>query len=218
MNNGHKRILGGALAGMLLAAGPLYAEIYKYQDWDGNLLFSDKPMKGPYRLLGRVGEEYESTLGTTETVTAATLFDNEAYRKRIELYTPLINATARLVRLRPELLHAVIRAESSYDPNAISKAGAVGLMQLMPATAARYGVSDRYDPVSNLRAGAHYLRDLLELFDDNLRLAVAAYNAGENAVIRNGYAIPPYPETQEYVRRVMLFYRENIQPKYAAAG
>ena len=116
---------------------------------------------------------------------------------------------AQRTQLKPELLHAVIRAESSYDPKAVSKKGAVGLMQLMPGTARRYGVNNSWDPESNLDAGARYLKDLLEMFDQNLMLALAAYNAGENAVKQYGNRIPPFPETQRYVTKVMTFYRQN---------
>lgn len=115
----------------------------------------------------------------------------------------VINAYARLYGLSPDLLHAVIRTESAYKHEAVSRAGAQGLMQLMPGTAARYGVKDSFDPVDNIRGGAAYLRDLLDLFNQDLRLALAGYNAGENAVIRNGHQIPPYAETQNYVRQVL---------------
>ena len=111
--------------------------------------------------------------------------------------------------LEPELLHAVVRAESAYDPDAVSSAGAVGLMQLMPDTARRYGVSDRRDPDANVLAGASYLRDLIAEFEQDLELALAAYNAGENAVRSYGNRIPPYPETQGYVRKVLRYYAEN---------
>lgn len=115
----------------------------------------------------------------------------------------VINAYARLYGLSPDLLHAVIRTESAYKHEAVSRAGAQGLMQLMPGTAARYGVKDSFDPVDNIRGGAAYLRDLLDLFNQDVRLALAGYNAGENAVIRNGHQIPPYAETQNYVRQVL---------------
>jgi soluble lytic murein transglycosylase-like protein len=105
----------------------------------------------------------------------------------------------------PELLHAVIRAESAYQPNALSHAGACGLMQLMPATAARFRVRNIWDPAENIEGGATYLRFLMDLFDNDLRLALAGYNAGENAVKRYGNQIPPYPETQNYVRKVLQF-------------
>ena len=100
-----------------------------------------------------------------------------------------------------------MRAESAYDPHAVSKAGAVGLMQLMPGTARRYGVTDRRDPRENLTGGVRYLRDLLIQFNDVV-LALAAYNAGEFAVIEHGRRVPPYPETRAYVRKVLTFYRE----------
>jgi soluble lytic murein transglycosylase-like protein len=109
--------------------------------------------------------------------------------------------------LEPALLHAVISAESGYDPQARSPKGAWGLMQLMPNTTQRFGVSDAADPTANLQGGARYLRWLLDLFKDS-RLALAAYNAGEGAVQRYGHTIPPYPETRTYVRRVLEFYQQ----------
>lgn len=118
-------------------------------------------------------------------------------------YTELIARAADRHQVDPKLLHAVIQAESAYNATAISSAGAMGLMQLMPATARRYGVTDRSDPDQNIDGGTRYLKHLLQIFDSNLDLAVAAYNAGENAVIRNNNAIPPYPETQNYVKEVL---------------
>jgi soluble lytic murein transglycosylase-like protein len=111
----------------------------------------------------------------------------------------------------PELIHAVIEAESAYDPNAVSSAGAVGLMQLMPATARRFGVSDRTDPEQNIDAGANYLRKLLSMFDNDVKLAIASYNAGEGAVMKYGRTIPPYRETQQYVVRVLKYLRRNLR-------
>jgi soluble lytic murein transglycosylase-like protein len=104
------------------------------------------------------------------------------------------------------LLHAVISVESGYNPKAMSKRGAAGLMQLMPETAKRYGVVNVFDPAENVQAGAQYLSDLLKLFDNNLQLALAAYNAGEAAVIKYGKTIPPYRETAAYVPKVVGFY------------
>ncbi len=117
-----------------------------------------------------------------------------------------IRKVAHTVGLEPALIYAVVQAESAFDPNAVSPKGAVGLMQLMPATARRYGVENRRDPVQNLHGGARYLRDLLMEFRD-LRLALAAYNAGENAVRKYGNSVPPYAETQQYVKRVQRFYQ-----------
>lgn len=124
-------------------------------------------------------------------------------------YTDMITNAANKHRVDAKLLHAVIRTESAYNPNAISSAGAMGLMQLMPATAKRYGVSDRSDPMQNIDGGTRYLKYLLQLFDSDVNLAVAAYNAGENAVIRNNNSIPPYSETQEYVKRIGYEYQTN---------
>ena len=124
-------------------------------------------------------------------------------------FGPIIEAAARREHLHPQLLHAVVLAESAYDPQALSSAGAAGLMQLMPATAERFGVSDRWDPVANVNAGARYLRELLDLFEHDLRLALAAYNAGESAVMKYGNQIPPYPETQHYVQKVIAYFRQT---------
>ena len=121
----------------------------------------------------------------------------------------LVNEAARRHRVRAELLHAIIEVESAYDPAAVSPAGAVGLMQLMPPTAARYGVGDPTDPRQNLAGGTAYLRDLKSQFGDDLRLILAAYNAGEDAVERFQRKIPPYPETRAYVRRVVDLLRRR---------
>jgi len=127
---------------------------------------------------------------------------NETNRHR---YAADIVLAAQQHQLDPALLQAVISAESAFNPTAVSPAGAMGLMQLMPATAQRFGVHDPYDPIANIQGGARYLRLLLNQFQ-NLNLALAAYNAGENAVIRYGLTIPPYQETQTYVSRVLKFY------------
>jgi soluble lytic murein transglycosylase-like protein len=184
---------------------PLQAVIYKYQDAEGRIYFSDEPVKGNYRLLQR----YAIKGGVKPLPRNSGRINLGATEQNRKRYSPLIDSVAKETLLRPELLHAVIKAESAYDPKAISRKGAVGLMQLMPATAERYGVTDRYNPEQNLRGGAGYLRDLLEMFDYNLKLAIAAYNAGENAVLRNGNKVPDYPETQQYVEKVLRFYREN---------
>jgi len=123
-------------------------------------------------------------------------------------FSPTVDAIAKLYRLPKSLVHAVITAESAYNPNAISRAGAVGLMQLMPGTAKRYGVKNRMNPYENIHGGSRYLRDLLIMFKNDLRLALAAYNAGEGAVKKYGYKVPPYKETQTYVRRVINYYKK----------
>src|SRR4029079_7980491 len=117
-----------------------------------------------------------------------------------------VRRVAQQHRLQPALLLAVMRAESSFNPTAISKAGAVGLMQLIPETAIRHGVQNLYDTNDNITGGAKHLRYLLDRFHGNVRLAVAAYNAGERKVDRYGQ-IPPYKETQDYVKKVLIYYR-----------
>jgi soluble lytic murein transglycosylase-like protein len=127
--------------------------------------------------------------------------------REIARFARLIEEAAHRYGLDPLLLHAVIRAESGYNPDALSPRGATGLMQLLPDTARRYGVKDLYDPRQNVRAGARYLRDLLERFGNDLELALAGYNAGEGAVLRAGNRIPDYRETRAYVPKVLGFYR-----------
>lgn len=111
------------------------------------------------------------------------------------------------VGVSAELLHAVIAAESHYDPMALSRRGAIGLMQLLPATAKRFGALDPYAPHENVRAGAQYLKWLMQMFDGDLELVLAAYNAGEQAVVKAGRRIPPYAETLAYVSRVLAYLR-----------
>jgi soluble lytic murein transglycosylase-like protein len=120
----------------------------------------------------------------------------------------LVDEVSRTYGLESALLHAVISVESRYNPKAKSRKGAAGLMQLMPGTAKRYGVTDRFDPLQNLEGGARYLRDLLRMFDNNVSLTLAAYNAGEHAVAKYGNRVPPYRETRDYVPRVLDFYRQ----------
>lgn len=117
-------------------------------------------------------------------------------------YAEMINSAALKYHIDPRLVSAVAHTESRYNANAVSPVGAAGVMQLMPATARRYGVLDRFDPEQSINGGAKYLRDLTAIFNGNLALVIAAYNAGEGAVIKYGRAIPPYRETQDYVKKV----------------
>nr|WP_245832061.1 transglycosylase SLT domain-containing protein [Solemya velesiana gill symbiont] len=197
-----KRVVWLLSASFVLLCQPLMAEVYKYEDRAGNLYFTDRPMRGPnYTMLWRSGPDRKPR--------RAARMDASKMEQNRQRFTPMIMVAARESRLKPELLHAVIRAESAYDPKAVSRAGAIGLMQLMPETARRYGVKDSWDPRSNIEGGVRYLSDLLKLFKNDLRLALAAYNAGENAVIKYGNQVPPYPETQGYVTKVLSFYRDN---------
>ena len=193
-----KRTLFFALGFALVAAPYLAgADIYKYVDSHGHVHLTDRPDHEGYRRLIKTWKGWQEIK----------IDFRELAKNRLK-YTPTIAQAAKAHRLPPALLHAVITAESAYNPDAISTAGAVGLMQLMPATAQRYGVSNRRDPIMNVSGGTRYLRDLLTLFDDNLVLALAAYNAGENAVISSGRRIPPYKETETYVQRVLTYYND----------
>lgn len=122
------------------------------------------------------------------------------------LYLARLRQIAREHRLAPELMDAIIVVESAYEPEAVSSKGAMGLMQLMPDTATRFKVANAFDPAENMRGGARYLRWLMDRFDGELELVLAAYNAGEGAVERHGNRVPPYDETQAYVARVLRLY------------
>ncbi|MFT0172813.1 lytic transglycosylase domain-containing protein [Paraburkholderia mimosarum] len=128
----------------------------------------------------------------------------------IALYADVIDEASRNFRVQPELLRAVIDIESGYNPKAVSDKGALGLMQLMPETARRFSEGDMFNPRDNVLAGARYLRFLLDLFKDDVELTLAAYNAGENAVIRAGYRVPSLPETRLYVPRVLARYKQLL--------
>lgn len=130
---------------------------------------------------------------------------------RVTAYDPIIESVARAFGTDVNLLRAIVHVESRFNPNAVSPKGAIGLMQVMPATASRMGLADAernlFEPEANLRTGTRYLRLLLNMFEGQPELAVAAYNAGEGAVMKYGREIPPYPETQAYVQNVMAIYR-----------
>ena len=132
-------------------------------------------------------------------------------------YRDLIYRAAREQGVHPELAYAVAAVESSFDPQARSVKGAEGLMQLMPETAARFGVSDPFDPADNVRGGVRFLKYLLDMFDGDLRLALAAYNAGENVVLALG-RVPPYEETRTYVAKVIRMFGSGRQPYLDAAS
>ena len=137
-----------------------------------------------------------------------------SYSRRVQEYWPIISETSSRHGVDAELVKAVIQVESNYNHRAVSRKGAMGLMQLMPGTANRYGVKHAFDPEQNVEGGVRYLRDLLDLFRDT-KLALAAYNAGEGAVQRYK-GIPNYTETQNYVRKVLALY--NGETTYVPYG
>lgn len=199
---------------LLMSVRSAVADIYKYVDGAGHVFYTDRPAHAGYRMIIRtpvtIGNASGSKLqptGKRDVSTSGRHTGVPLLEKKQQSFAGLINAAANRYSLDPALLHAVIRAESAYNPNAVSEKGAVGLMQLMPATATRYGVRDRLDPFENIDGGARYLSDLIEMFQSDIRLAVAAYNAGENSVKRHGYQVPPIAETRNYVVRVLDYYR-----------
>lgn len=212
---------------MLILVTQSHADVYKYRDNQGGIHFTDEPVKkAGYQLLWHkaviepqvvvhkrqlvpmIRQIGGGQAPAKPPVFKSSWISDKAKANR-KLYSAIIKGAAKKVKLRPELLHAVVMVESRYNPNAESDAGAQGLMQLMPVTAKRYGVVDSFDPRQNVNGGAKYLSDLLKLFGFNLNLALAGYNAGENAVIKHGNKIPPYPETQDYVKKVLAYYQEN---------
>ncbi|MDZ7736734.1 MAG: lytic transglycosylase domain-containing protein [Gammaproteobacteria bacterium] len=196
-----------ALVAGMLAVPAAYADIYKYVDKHGRITLTDKPKHSGYKRLVKTWKGWQEPS-----------YDPGRFKQNQKRYAPLITEAAREYLLPDSLVHAVVTAESAYDPNALSSAGALGLMQLMPATAKRFGVSDRKNPRANVFAGTRYLKELLGMFGNDVQLAVAAYNAGENAVIRYGNEIPPFPETQNYVRKVLKYYRQYRENGIQVAG
>ncbi|MEG3638592.1 lytic transglycosylase domain-containing protein [Magnetococcus sp. PR-3] len=196
------RLLGfSALLMVLCTAAPAAADIYAFVDANGVIHLSDRANDPRYRRLMRINKHGQRL--TTPTFTARS--SRGGNPKRFE---STIRNMAKRYGLDAGLVKAVIRAESDFDPNVVSHKGAVGLMQLMPQTARMYGVSDRTDPQENIQAGSRHLRYLMRKYKNNIKLTLAAYNAGEGAVRRYGNRIPPYRETQNYVRKVIRFYKQ----------
>lgn len=185
-----------------LTAGIAHADIFRYVDADGTVHFTNVPNDSRYRVYLK---EKRKPDPVTDTLASEIRHYDPKERAR---YAKHIQDAAKVNKLDPALIHAVIAAESGYNPFARSRKGATGLMQLMPETAKRYGVTNRLDPAQNIQGGSRYLRDLVRMFNNDLQLAVAAYNAGENAVVKYGNRIPPYSETMTYVPRVMTYYKK----------
>jgi soluble lytic murein transglycosylase-like protein len=181
------------------APGLARADVYAFTDANGVSHFSNVPSDSRFQLL--ITTPSEAPAGAT-----APKERGIDWLARSAQYDGVIKGAASAATIQAALVRAVIVVESGFNPRAVSKKGAIGLMQLQPATAKRYGVKNIYDPGENVRAGAHYLSDLLARFDSNLELALAAYNAGEEAVERYGRRVPPYRETLAYVPSVMKVY------------
>jgi soluble lytic murein transglycosylase-like protein len=188
------RLLFKILLAVLLMPELSRADIYRVYKANGQVLYTNQPAQGSRHTL------FVRSKPLSYAKDLQSAWANKA------LINHQVEAIAQRHHISAKLLHAVIQAESAYNPKAISKAGAVGLMQLMPDTAKRYGISDRQDVMQNLDAGTRYLKDLLALFNNDLKLALAGYNAGEGAVIKYKHTIPPYPETQQYVNQVLQLF------------
>lgn len=184
---------------MILVVSPTCADIYRYEDDDGIVHFTDAPTDRRFKVFMRdlkKDKQLRTRLQLSSSVNPAE-------------YDHIISTCASKYGVNQSLIKAVIQAESGYNPNAISRKGASGLMQLMPGTARSLNVSNSFDPKDNVEGGVKYLRFLLDTFRGDVSLAVAAYNAGLNKVAKYG-GIPPYNETRTYVNRV-LSYMQSYQ-------
>jgi len=190
---------------MLLSSTQVMADIYKFVDTDGRIFYTDTPRNKLYKCIIKTPPPPPPSQFPFKTGSVKSPSFTGNNKKR---FTDLIEQTAYKHRVDAKLVHAVIQTESAYNADAESPKGAVGLMQLMPDTAKRFGVMDRNDPDQNVDGGIRYLKHLIDLFNPKIDLALAAYNAGENAVMRNNNTIPPYPETQNYVKQVLALYRQ----------
>ncbi|MGA7178369.1 MAG: lytic transglycosylase domain-containing protein [Thiobacillaceae bacterium] len=193
-----------ALALLLIGSGLCqcgWADIYIYTADDGAVSLSNVPADNRYTVLISAPQVPAPHVPVSAQPDLARSVGRESRYER------LVDKVSTVYGVDSALIHAVISVESGYDPKARSRKGAAGLMQLMPKTAKRYGVVNAFDPAQNLDGGARYLRDLLGIFDHNVDLALAAYNAGETAVVRHHNQIPPFRETLHYVPRVLDLYR-----------
>ncbi len=183
---------GLLVSGFLFLSGNpvVQAEIYQYIDAKGTISLTNVPTDTRYRRIDLHPHRLRPMISEREL-------------------EPMISRYSREHRLHPALIRAIIKAESNFDPRAVSRAGAVGLMQLMPQTAVELDVRDLFDPEDNIGGGTKYLRQLLDRFRGNLPLALAAYNAGEQVVNRYR-ALPPIDETRNYVRKVLSYYRTYL--------
>jgi soluble lytic murein transglycosylase-like protein len=190
---------------ILCHSNSVIADIYKYTDNHGRIYYTKELSSHLYGSMNKSRGIKASTLKITLSKYFSKL--NRLIGTNKHRFHDLIQQTAFRHHVDARLVHAVIQTESAYNSTAQSPKGAVGLMQLMPDTASRFGVKDRNDPDQNVEGGTRYLKHLIKLFAPRLELALAAYNAGENAVISHHNSIPPYPETQNYVKQVLSLYR-----------
>jgi soluble lytic murein transglycosylase-like protein len=177
---------------VLCVASPAAAQIYSWRDADGKLVLSDKPRADHAKLTTYVVHGAASIKATRAIVSS----------KRSAPFEASISEHSRRQGVAEDLVRAVIQVESAFNPVAVSNKGAMGLMQLMPATAVELGVDDPFDPDQNIRGGVTYLKQLLNRYDQKVELALAAYNAGIGNVEKYGTTVPPFKETRNYVDKI----------------
>jgi len=193
------QVAGVLLLASIASVSVLHAEIYKYTDKDGMVNYTNIKPANQQNVKTFSFPCYVSDPECQQR-------DWERIPLNRQAFSDVIEATAQVFTVDESLIRAIIHAESSYQPEALSPQGAQGLMQLMPATQKELQIENVFDPVSNIEGGTRYLARLMKEFDQNIDLAAAAYNAGPGAVRKYG-GIPPYKETREYVRRVKILYR-----------
>lgn len=190
------------LVSLFTAFGPAaaLADIYAFRGDGGVVYYTNVPGKGRFKVRLPLRDKENARVKKQKTVQAASDHQKLTYESTIA-------AAGELFAVDPDLIRAVIKAESNFNPLAVSHKGAAGLMQLMPGTAEELGVADPFDPVENIHGGTRYLSQLLDALNGSLPLALAAYNAGPLRVIGTN-RIPPIPETRDYVARVLRYYKK----------
>jgi soluble lytic murein transglycosylase len=179
-----------AMVMVLLSSAPLRADIYMYVDRDGVVHFTNAPTasENDYRVYVKEKKVYSSQIYSPQS------------------FEDYIRQASDRYGIAFSLLKAIIKAESDFNPRAVSKKGAMGLMQIMPENIKAMNISNPFDPLENILGGARYFREMLDRFEGHLSLSLAAYNAGPTAVERYNNQIPPYKETENYIERVLKFY------------
>ena len=191
MNSCNRLFIGLFIFCLLLINSSALADFYMKVEADGSIIYTNIPTTSGFTMIyDELEEEY---------------FTYEEYYFTSDIYDNIINNASLIYGIESALIKSVIKTESNFDPYAVSNKGACGLMQLIPETAERFNVEDVFDPKSNIYGGAEYLSYLISLFRGDIKLAVAAYNAGENAVIKYNDQVPPYKETKNYVKKVFKF-------------
>ena len=222
-----------ALTALAFPAAPAHADLWAYVDAQGRSHVANRQLDARYKLffkgettLDVPGEADSERTHAVDALAGTALYQRATDPRLVHRYESLIEAHSERNGLDPALVKAVIAVESSFNPLALSAKGAVGLMQVLPATGERYGVladarasigQKLLDPATNLRIGTRYLRDLLARFANDVSLALAAYNAGEGSVAMHDNQVPPFAETRDYVRLVQLLYA-LYRPEPIAAG